>query len=98
MERSLPYPERLKPPCGISLTSVKWVLIQVQPYCRRAATAIAFDASCVQTDEASPYSESFAHSIACSASVNRVTDTTGPNTSLCTISSVCMDPATTVGS
>ena len=33
---------------------MKWVLIQVQPYCNCAATAIAFDTSRVQIDEASP--------------------------------------------
>ena len=42
------------PPCGISLTSMKCVLIQVQPYCSRAATFIALPTSLVQTDDASP--------------------------------------------
>ena len=42
------------PPCGISLASMKWVLIQVQPYWSAAATFIAVRTSLVQTDEARP--------------------------------------------
>ena len=42
------------PPCGISLTSMKCVLIQVQPYCSFLATRIALPMSRVHTDEASP--------------------------------------------
>ena len=86
------------PPCGISLTSMKCVLIHVQPYCSRAAVAIAFATSRVHTDDASPYGESFAQRIASSGSVKRVTETTGPNTSRCTISSAGSAPAMTVGS
>ena len=77
---------------------MKCVLIQVQPYCSRAATLMALPTSWVQTDEARPYSESFAHATASSASVKRVTETTGPNTSRWTISSVCRVPAISVGS
>ena len=42
------------PPCGISLTSMKCVFTQVQPYCSRAATFIALPTSLVHTDEARP--------------------------------------------
>ena len=42
------------PPWGISLVSMKWVLIQVQPYCRAAAPAIALLTSWVQMEEARP--------------------------------------------
>ena len=42
------------PPCGISLTSMKCVLIQVQPYCSGSATCIALATSCVHTDDARP--------------------------------------------
>jgi hypothetical protein len=42
------------PPCGISLTSMKCVLIQVQPYWSYFATRIAFAMSRVHTEEASP--------------------------------------------
>jgi len=42
------------PPCGISFTSMKCVLIQVQPYCSFFATRMAFLMSRVQTEEASP--------------------------------------------
>ena len=39
---------------------MKCVLIHVQPYCSRLATRIARATSPVHTDEARPYSESFA--------------------------------------
>ena len=51
----------------------------------------------VQTEDARPYSLSFAQATASSTSEKRVTETTGPKTSRRTISSSCRAPATTVG-
>jgi hypothetical protein len=42
------------PPWGISEVSMKWVLIQVQPYCRWLATLLARPRSRVQTELARP--------------------------------------------
>ncbi len=88
----------MTPPCGISEANMKCVLTQVQPYWSLAAVAIPFVIFWVQTDDANPYGESFAHPIASSTSENGVTDTTGPKTSFWTISSSWLAPATTVGS
>src|SRR5947199_3930122 len=52
----------------------------------------------VHTDAARPYSTPFAHCSACSSSLNRCTVTTGPNTSLFTISASGPGGTTTVGS
>ncbi|MCY1403627.1 hypothetical protein D9M71_188150 [compost metagenome] len=76
---------------------MKWLLIQVQPYCRRAAICMALSRFCVHTEDARPYSESLAQSTACDSSSKRVTVTTGPNTSRWTISSFCLQPASKVG-
>src|SRR5438552_4043212 len=52
----------------------------------------------VQTEAASPYSTPLAQASACSSSLNRCTVTTGPKTSLVTISASGPDGTTTVGS
>ena len=51
----------------------------------------------VNTDAASPYSTSFAQRSASASLSKRVTETTGPKTSFCTISSDCSAPTTTLG-
>ena len=67
---------------------MKWVLTHVQPYCSLEAVAIPLVIFLVQTEEAKPYWESFAQPIASSISENGVTETTGPKTYFCTISSL----------
>ena len=81
MDRSLPYPECLNPPCGISATIGMWVLIHTAPKSRRLAIRIARPWSLVQTLEARPYWTPFAQRTASSSSEKRWTVMTGPKIS-----------------
>src|SRR4029079_8903303 len=81
LDRSLPCPEDLKPPCGISATNGMCVLIHTHPQSRAADTRSARDTSFVHTDDASPYSVPLAQAIASSSSENACTVITGPNIS-----------------
>ena len=98
MDRSLPCPDDLKPPCGISATSGMCVLIHTQPKSSALDTRMARDTSFVHTDEARPNSTPFDQAIASSSSPNDWTVMTGPKISCWIIRSSWRSPPTTVGS
>ena len=83
---SLPCPDCLNPPCGISETIGRWSLTHTVPNCSLRAARIARPTSRVKTDAARPYSTSLAQAKACSSLLKRVVVTTGPKTSFWTIS------------
>ena len=97
MERSLPWPECLKPPWGISATRGMCVLIQTHPKSNLRLTRIARPWSLVNTLEARPYLTPLAHLTASSSSEKDWTVTTGPKISVCEASSSYLSPETTVG-
>ena len=63
------------------------VLIHTQPKSICAVIRAAVSTLDVQTEDASPYSVPLAHCSALASVVNFCTVITGPNTSVCTISS-----------
>lgn len=75
----------------------RWSLIHTVPNWSSLEAVMARVRSLVKTDAASPYSVSLASAMTSSVSPNLVTDVTGPNTSVRTISSPCRAPTTTVG-
>lgn len=54
IDKSLPWPDRPNPPCGISATKGMWALIQTQPKSRALEARIARPWSRVQTLDAKP--------------------------------------------
>src|SRR5918994_918054 len=97
MERSLPWPECLKPPWGISATRGMCVLIHTHPKSSLRLTRIAFPWSFVNTLEARPDLTPLAHLTASSSSEKDCTVTTGPKISFWDASWSCLSPETGVG-
>src|SRR3972149_6318123 len=95
---SLPEPECLKPPCGMSLVMGRWSLTQTVPKLSVFAARMALNTSRVQTELARPYLVSFAFSNTSSSVSKGRTVRTGPKTSLWTISESWGQSAMTVGS
>src|SRR5699024_7630062 len=95
IDRSLPWPDFLKPPCGISATSGMWQLTHTQPKSSRRLIRIARPKSFVHTLEARPYSTPLAQAAAWSSSENFCTVMTGPKISFWIASSSWCRPETT---
>jgi len=94
---SLPEPDCLKPPWGMSDAIGMWSLTHTAPKSSVLAARMAPKTSVVHTDEASPYFVSLAAASTSSSESNGRATSTGPKISSCTHSASWSTSAMTVG-
>ncbi len=97
MLMSLPNPDALYPPCGISETIGMWSLIHTHPASISRLARCARKVLVVQAEAASPNGTSLASAMPSSSVSKGSTTSTGPKSSSWTISESCAAPTTSVG-